>query len=62
MNTASHGPFMSSNDVDSDQYYEIEARANALASVEMECLDLAAVLIRLARSLRNNETRSRSVK
>lgn len=27
-------------------------RANALASVEHECLDLAAVLIRLARMLR----------
>lgn len=38
-------------------------RDNALAAVEHECLDLAAVLIRLARSLRNsNYTRTRSVK
>lgn len=28
-------------------------RANKLGSVEHECLDLAAVLIRLARSIRN---------
>ncbi len=38
-------------------------RGNALAEVEHECLDLAAVLIRLAISLRaSNETRLRSVK
>lgn len=38
-------------------------RANALASVEHECLDLAAVLVRLARDLRNsNYTKARSVK
>jgi NTP pyrophosphatase (non-canonical NTP hydrolase) len=38
-------------------------RANKIGSVEAECLDLAAVLIRLARSLRsNNDTRARSVK
>jgi NTP pyrophosphatase (non-canonical NTP hydrolase) len=38
-------------------------RANALASVEHECLDLAAVLIRLARDLRDsNYTRNRSIK
>lgn len=38
-------------------------RANALASVEQECLDLAAVLIRLTRDLRNsNYTKARSVK
>lgn len=38
-------------------------RANAFASVEHECLDLAAVLIRLARDLRNsNYTKNRSIK
>ena len=38
-------------------------RSNALGSVEHECLDLAAVLIRLARDLRNsNYTKARSVK
>lgn len=38
-------------------------RSNSLGSVEQECLDLAAVLIRLARTLRiNNYTASRSVK
>lgn len=38
-------------------------RGNALGSVEHECLDLAAVLIRLARDLRNsNYTKARSVK
>jgi NTP pyrophosphatase (non-canonical NTP hydrolase) len=38
-------------------------RSNALGSVEHECLDLAAVLIRLARNLRNsNYTQQRSVK
>ena len=36
--------------------------ANALASVEDECLDLAAVLVRLARNLRNGHTAKRSVK
>ena len=38
-------------------------RSNALGSVEQECLDLASVLIRLARNLRNsNYTKARSVK
>jgi hypothetical protein len=38
-------------------------RANALASVEQECLDLAAVLIRMARMVRNsNYAHDRSVK
>lgn len=38
-------------------------RANALGAVEHECMDLAAVLIRLARNLRNsNYTQERSVK
>lgn len=38
-------------------------RANALASVEHECLDLAAVLMRLARLVRNSEyAHDRSVK
>lgn len=38
-------------------------RSNALASVEVECLDLAAVLVRLARMLRNaNYQHDRSIK
>lgn len=38
-------------------------RANKLASVEWECLDLAAVLIRLARNLQTSDaTKGRSVK
>jgi NTP pyrophosphatase (non-canonical NTP hydrolase) len=38
-------------------------RANALAAVEYECLDMAAVLIRLARLLRgSNYKHQRSVK
>lgn len=38
-------------------------RANKLGAVEWECLDLAAVLIRLARDLRSGqETAKRSVK
>ena len=37
-------------------------RANKLDSVESECLDLAAVLLRLARSMRNKQTQLRSVK
>ena len=38
-------------------------RENKLASVEWECLDLAAVLIRLARNLQTSDTtRRRSVK
>jgi NTP pyrophosphatase (non-canonical NTP hydrolase) len=40
-----------------------EIRANDLAAVEHECLDLAAVLVRLARMLReSNYTHLRSVK
>ncbi len=37
-------------------------RQNELGAVEHECLDLAAVLLRLARSLQNCETAARSVK
>lgn len=38
-------------------------RANDLEAIEHECLDLAAVLIRLARSLRESEQmKARSVK
>lgn len=38
-------------------------RSNALGSVEAECLDLAAVLVRLARMLRQSNYRhERSVK
>lgn len=38
-------------------------RVNDLADIEHECLDLAAVLIRLARDMRNSsQTRNRSTK
>lgn len=38
-------------------------RSNKLGSVEWECLDLAAVLIRLARNMRDSsKTKARSVK
>lgn len=38
-------------------------RSNNLEAVQHECMDLAAVLVRLARTLRDNETtRTRSIK
>ena len=51
--------------VATEEWDELRAaiKANALVSVEEECLDLAAVLIRLARTLRNSEyTVKRSIK
>ena len=63
-----YGHFASTHEalgVASEEWDELRdaIRSNALGSVEHECLDLAAVLIRLARSLRNsNYTAQRSVK
>lgn len=39
-----------------------EVRANSLIGVETECLDLAAVLIRLVESIDRDELKERSVK
>jgi NTP pyrophosphatase (non-canonical NTP hydrolase) len=53
-----YGDFASTHEalgVASEEWDELReaVRRNALAGVEQECLDLAAVLIRLARMLRN---------
>jgi hypothetical protein len=51
--------------VATEEWDELRAaiKANALVSVEEECLDLAAVLIRLARALRSSDyTLKRSTK
>jgi len=37
-------------------------RSNSMPDVERECIDLAAVLIRLARDLRGSHTKKRSTK
>lgn len=63
-----YGDFASTHEalgVASEEWDELRdaIRSNALASVEAECLDLAAVLIRLARVMRNsNYKHGRSVK
>lgn len=63
-----YGDFASTHEalgVACEEWDELRAaiKANKLGSVEWECLDLAAVLIRLARSVRNSEaTKLRSVK
>lgn len=65
---ARYGDFASTHEalgVACEEWDELRAaiKSNRLGSVEWECLDLAAVLIRLARSVRNSEaTRLRSVK
>jgi NTP pyrophosphatase (non-canonical NTP hydrolase) len=65
---ARYGPFASTHEalgvaVEEWDEFRDAIRSNALASVETECLDLAAVLVRLARMLRNtNYTHDRSVK
>lgn len=60
-----YGSFASTHEalgVASEEWDELRdaIRSNRLASVTEECLDLAAVLIRLARSLRNNDSRIKS--
>ena len=63
-----YGEFASTHEalgVALEEWDELRAavHSNALASVEHECLDLAAVLIRLAEDLRkSNYTKERSVK
>lgn len=63
-----YGDFASTHEalgVASEEWDELKEaiRSNKLGSVDHECLDLAAVLIRLAHSLRNsNYTQLRSVK
>jgi len=64
---ARYGDFASTHEalgVASEEWDEFRSaiHANALASVEDECLDLAAVLVRLARNLRNGQTAKRSTK
>lgn len=65
---AKYGPFSSTHEalgVAVEEWDELRdaIRANNLPSVEQECWDLASVLIRLARDLRDNQyTRARSVK
>lgn len=53
-----YGPFASTHEalgVALEEWDELRdaVRANKLGSVEWECLDLAAVLLRLARDIRN---------
>jgi hypothetical protein len=64
-----YGPFASTHEalgVACEEWDELREaiRSNALGAVEQECLDLAAVLLRLARSLRDgdNELSGRSRK
>jgi NTP pyrophosphatase (non-canonical NTP hydrolase) len=62
-----YGPFASTHEalgVAVEEWDELReaVRSNSLRSVLSECLDLAAVLIRLARDLNNPETKQRSVK
>jgi hypothetical protein len=56
---ARYGPFASTHEalgVACEEWDELRAaiHSNKLASVEEECIDLAAVLIRLAEDLRGN--------
>ena len=63
-----YGDFASTHEalgVACEEWDELRAaiQTNNLGSIEWECLDLAAVLIRLARSIHNSEaTKLRSVK
>ena len=63
-----YGPFASTHEamgVALEEWDELRAavQMNKLESVRWECLDLAAVLIRLARDVRNSqELKARSVK
>lgn len=65
---ARYGEFASTHEalgVAMEEWDELRAAVhlNALGAVEHECIDMAAVLIRLARGLRNSETiRNRSKK
>lgn len=62
-----YGDFASTHEalgVASEEWDELREaiRSNDLGDVQNECIDLIAVLIRLALSLRNVETTKRSVK
>lgn len=63
-----YGPFASTHEalgVACEEWDELRAaiHSNKLASVEEECIDLAAVLIRLAEDLRGNlYTQNRSIR
>lgn len=64
-----YGPLASTHEalgVASEEWDELREaiRSNNLKAVTDECLDLAAILIRLARALRNNDPRikARSIK
>ena len=62
-----YGPFASTHEaagVMLEEWDELRAaiHLNALAAVQGECLDLAAVCIRLAQDLERKETSARSVK
>lgn len=63
-----YGPFASTHEalgvaVEEWDEFRDAIRDNDLAQIEHECLDLAAVLLRLAVSLRHSEsTRNRSTK
>lgn len=63
-----YGPFASTHEamgVALEEWSELQdaVHANNLESVAAECIDLAAVLVRLARDLRDNQnTRNRSRK
>ena len=64
---ARYGAFASTHEaigVAHEEWDELRSavQSNKLGSVEWECLDLAAVLIKLARDLRNAATSERSVK
>lgn len=64
---ARYGAFASTHEglgVACEEWDELRAavQANKLDSVEWECLDLVAVLIKLSRDLKNKATRDRSVK
>ena len=55
-----YGPFASTHEamgVALEEWIEFvdAVRSNKLGSVEWECLDLAAVLLRLARTIREND-------
>lgn len=47
-----------------EEWHELieQVRQNSMAGIEMECLDLAAVLIRLVESIDRDELKERSVK
>jgi NTP pyrophosphatase (non-canonical NTP hydrolase) len=65
---ARYGPFASTHEalgVAIEEWDELREaiRSNNLPRIESECVDLAAALIRLARTLRDNQqTRYRSIK